>query len=67
MDDLTGLATKRIDGAESIWPSSVTTDHCKHAGQASGSNHRDDLDRKSFETMTGGIHAKAQRDPAAAD
>ena len=23
-----------------------------------------DLDRKSFETMTGGIHAKAQRGPA---
>jgi tripartite ATP-independent transporter DctP family solute receptor len=29
---LTGLATKLIDGAENNWPSFVTTDHYKHAG-----------------------------------
>jgi len=29
---LTGLATKLIDGAENNWPSFVTTNHYKHAG-----------------------------------
>src|SRR5436305_7976199 len=29
---LTGLATNLIDGAENNWPSFVTTDHYKHAG-----------------------------------
>ena len=29
---LTGLATRLIDGAENNWPSFVTTDHYKHAG-----------------------------------
>jgi tripartite ATP-independent transporter DctP family solute receptor len=29
---LTGLSTKLIDGAENNWPSFVTTDHYKHAG-----------------------------------
>jgi tripartite ATP-independent transporter DctP family solute receptor len=29
---LTGLATKLIDGAENNWPSFITTDHYKHAG-----------------------------------
>jgi len=29
---LTGLTTKLIDGAENNWPSFVTTDHYKHAG-----------------------------------
>jgi tripartite ATP-independent transporter DctP family solute receptor len=29
---LTGLATRLVDGAENNWPSFVTTDHYKHAG-----------------------------------
>jgi tripartite ATP-independent transporter DctP family solute receptor len=36
---LTGLAMKLIDGAENNWPSFVTTDHYKHAGYYSLTEH----------------------------
>jgi tripartite ATP-independent transporter DctP family solute receptor len=36
---LTGLATKLIDGAENNWPSYVTTDHFRHAGYYSLTEH----------------------------
>jgi TRAP-type C4-dicarboxylate transport system substrate-binding protein len=36
---LTGLATRLIDGAENNWPSFVTTDHYKHAGFYSLTEH----------------------------
>jgi tripartite ATP-independent transporter DctP family solute receptor len=36
---LTGLATKLIDGAENNWPSYVTTDHFKHAGYYTLTEH----------------------------
>jgi tripartite ATP-independent transporter DctP family solute receptor len=36
---LTGLATKLIDGAENNWPSFVTTDHYRHAGYYSLTEH----------------------------
>jgi tripartite ATP-independent transporter DctP family solute receptor len=36
---LTGLATKLIDGAENNWPSFVTTDHYKHAGYYTLTEH----------------------------
>lgn len=36
---LTGLATKIIDGAENNWPSFVTTDHYRHAGYYSLTEH----------------------------
>ncbi|TYL88287.1 TRAP transporter substrate-binding protein [Bradyrhizobium rifense] len=36
---LTGLATRLIDGAENNWPSFVTTDHYKHAGYYSLTEH----------------------------
>jgi tripartite ATP-independent transporter DctP family solute receptor len=36
---LTGLATKLIDGAENNWPSFVTTDHYKYAGNYTLTEH----------------------------
>ncbi|MGQ0683063.1 TRAP transporter substrate-binding protein [Bradyrhizobium sp.] len=36
---LTGLATKLIDGAENNWPSFVTTDHYRHAGHYTLTEH----------------------------
>jgi tripartite ATP-independent transporter DctP family solute receptor len=36
---LTGLANKLIDGAENNWPSFVTTDHYKHAGHYTLTEH----------------------------
>jgi tripartite ATP-independent transporter DctP family solute receptor len=36
---LTGLATRLIDGAENNWPSYVTTDHYKHAGNYTLTEH----------------------------
>jgi tripartite ATP-independent transporter DctP family solute receptor len=36
---LTGLATGLIDGAENNWPSFVTTDHYKHAGYYTLTEH----------------------------
>jgi tripartite ATP-independent transporter DctP family solute receptor len=36
---LTGLATRLIDGAENNWPSYVTTDHYRHAGYYSLTEH----------------------------
>ena len=36
---LTGLATKLVDGAENNWPSYVTTDHFRHAGYYSLTEH----------------------------
>jgi tripartite ATP-independent transporter DctP family solute receptor len=36
---LTGLATKLIDGAENNWPSFITTDHYKHAGYYTLTEH----------------------------
>jgi len=36
---LTGLATHLIDGAENNWPSFVTTDHYKHAGYYTLTEH----------------------------
>src|ERR1700754_1997963 len=36
---LTGLATHLIDGAENNWPSFVTTDHYKHAGHYTLTEH----------------------------
>jgi tripartite ATP-independent transporter DctP family solute receptor len=36
---LTGLATKLIDGAENNWPSYMTTDHFRHAGYYSLTEH----------------------------
>jgi len=36
---LTGLATQLIDGAENNWPSFVTTDHYKHAGYYTLTEH----------------------------
>src|SRR3954447_11951116 len=36
---ITGLATRLIDGAENNWPSFVTTDHYKHAGFYSLTEH----------------------------
>src|SRR5437660_6086182 len=36
---LTGLATRLIDGAENNWPSFVTTDHYKHAGHYTLTQH----------------------------
>jgi tripartite ATP-independent transporter DctP family solute receptor len=36
---LTGLATKLIDGAENNWPSYVTTDHYRHAGYYTLTEH----------------------------
>ena len=36
---LTGLVTKLIDGAENNWPSFVTTDHYKHAGYYTLTEH----------------------------
>jgi tripartite ATP-independent transporter DctP family solute receptor len=36
---LTGLATKLIDGAENNWPSYVTTDHFRHAGYYTLTEH----------------------------
>lgn len=36
---LTGLATKLVDGAENNWPSFVTTDHYKHAGYYTLTEH----------------------------
>jgi tripartite ATP-independent transporter DctP family solute receptor len=36
---LTGLATKLIDGAENNWPSFVTTDHFRHAGYYTLTEH----------------------------
>jgi tripartite ATP-independent transporter DctP family solute receptor len=36
---LTGLTTKLIDGAENNWPSFVTTDHYKHAGHYTLTEH----------------------------
>ena len=36
---LTGLATRLIDGAENNWPSFVTTDHYRHAGFYSLTEH----------------------------
>jgi tripartite ATP-independent transporter DctP family solute receptor len=36
---LTGLATGLIDGAENNWPSFVTTDHYKHAGHYTLTEH----------------------------
>jgi TRAP-type C4-dicarboxylate transport system substrate-binding protein len=36
---LTGLATKIIDGAENNWPSFVTTNHFRHAGYYSLTEH----------------------------
>jgi tripartite ATP-independent transporter DctP family solute receptor len=36
---LTGLATRLIDGAENNWPSFVTTDHYKHAGNYTLTEH----------------------------
>lgn len=36
---LTGLSTKLIDGAENNWPSYVTTDHYRHAGYYSLTEH----------------------------
>ena len=57
---LTGLATKLLEGAESNWPSFVTTDHYRHAGYYT----------LTEPTMTAEVpvmsQKKAQRDPAAA-
>ena len=36
---LTGLMTKLIDGAENNWPSFVTTNHYKHAGYYTLTEH----------------------------
>ena len=36
---LTGLATRLIDGAENNWPSFVTTDHFRHAGHYTLTEH----------------------------
>lgn len=36
---LTGLANKLIDGAENNWPSFVTTDHYRHAGHYTLTEH----------------------------
>jgi tripartite ATP-independent transporter DctP family solute receptor len=36
---LTGLATRLIDGAENNWPSFVTTDHYRHAGNYTLTEH----------------------------
>ncbi len=36
---LTGLATRLIDGAENNWPSFVTTDHYRHAGHYTLTEH----------------------------
>jgi tripartite ATP-independent transporter DctP family solute receptor len=36
---LTGLSTKLIDGAENNWPSYVTTDHYRHAGYYTLTEH----------------------------
>jgi TRAP-type C4-dicarboxylate transport system substrate-binding protein len=36
---LTGLATRLIDGAENNWPSFVTTNHYKHAGNYTLTEH----------------------------
>jgi tripartite ATP-independent transporter DctP family solute receptor len=36
---LTGLVTKLIDGAENNWPSFVTTDHFRHAGYYTLTEH----------------------------
>lgn len=36
---LTGLATRLVDGAENNWPSFVTTDHYKHAGHYTLTEH----------------------------
>ena len=36
---LTGLATRLIDGAENTWPSFVTTDHYRHAGHYTLTEH----------------------------
>jgi tripartite ATP-independent transporter DctP family solute receptor len=36
---LTGLVTKLIDGAENNWPSFVTTDHYRHAGYYTLTEH----------------------------
>jgi TRAP-type C4-dicarboxylate transport system substrate-binding protein len=36
---LTGLAMRLIDGAENNWPSFVTTDHYKHAGYYTLTEH----------------------------
>jgi tripartite ATP-independent transporter DctP family solute receptor len=36
---LTGLATKILDGAENNWPSYVTTDHYRHAGYYTLTEH----------------------------
>ncbi len=36
---LTGLATRLLDGAENNWPSFVTTDHYKHAGYYTLTEH----------------------------
>lgn len=36
---LTGLATKIVDGAENNWPSFVTTNHFRHAGYYSLTEH----------------------------
>src|SRR3954447_24698862 len=36
---ITGLATRLIDGAENNWPSFVTTDHYKHAGYYTLTEH----------------------------
>jgi hypothetical protein len=63
---LTDLATKLIDGAESNWPSFVTAaDHYKHAGHDTLTEHTMSPEVLVMAAMVD-IHAKAQRNPAAA-
>ena len=54
---LTGLATKLIDGAENNWPSFVTTDHYKHAGHYTLTEHTMSpevlvMSRKAWESLS---------------
>jgi tripartite ATP-independent transporter DctP family solute receptor len=54
---LTGLATKLIDGAENNWPSFVTTDHYKYAGNYTLTGHTMSpevlvMSRKAWESLS---------------
>src|SRR6476659_3100909 len=54
---LTGLATRLIDGAENNWPSFVTTDHYKHAGFYTLTEHTMSpevlfMSRKAWESLS---------------
>jgi tripartite ATP-independent transporter DctP family solute receptor len=53
----TGLATKLIDGAENNWPSFVTTDHYKYAGNYTLTEHTMSpevliMSRKAWESLS---------------